>query len=107
MAFYELRQYKVLNGQMENWLKVMQEEIIPFQVAKGMVIAGSFRGEDDESVYVWVRRFENEEKRDELYSAVYESEVWKNDISPRLSTMLDRDAMVVTRLSPTELSILQ
>ena len=107
MAFYELRQYKVLNGQMENWLKVMQEEIIPFQVAKGMVIAGSFRGEDDESVYVWIRRFENEEKREELYSAVYGSEVWKNDISPRLSTMLDRDAMVVTRLSPTELSILQ
>ena len=107
MAFYELRQYKVLNGQMKTWLKVMQEEIIPFQVAKGMVIAGSFRGEDDESVYVWIRRFENEEKRDELYSAVYESEVWKNDISPRLSTMLDRDAMVVTRLSPTELSILQ
>ena len=107
MAFYELRQYKVLNGQMKNWLKVMQEEIIPFQVAKGMVISGSFRGEEDESVYVWIRRFENEEKREELYSAVYDSDVWKKDISPRLSSMLDRDAMVVTRLSPTELSILQ
>ena len=107
MAFYELRQYKVRNGQMENWLKVMQEEIIPFQVAKGMVISGSFRGEEDESIYVWIRRFENEEKRKELYSAVYESDVWKNEISPRLSSMLDRDAMVVTRLSPTELSILQ
>ena len=107
MAFYELRQYKVLNGQMKNWLKVMQEEIIPFQVAKGMVISGSFRGEEDESVYVWIRRFENEEKREELYSAVYDSDVWKNDISPRLSSMLDRNAMVVTRLSPTELSILQ
>ena len=107
MAFYELRQYKVLNGQMKNWLKVMQEEIIPFQVAKGMVISGSFRGEEDESVYVWIRRFENEEKREELYSSVYDSDVWKNDISPRLSSMLDRDAMVVTRLSPTELSVLQ
>ncbi len=107
MAFYELRQYKVRNGQMENWLKVMQEEIIPFQVAKGMVISGSFRGEEDESIYVWIRRFENEKKRKELYSAVYESDVWKNEISPRLSSMLDRDAMVVTRLSPTELSILQ
>ena len=106
MAFYELRQYKVRNGQMENWLKVMQEEIIPFQVAKGMVISGSFRGEGDESIYVWIRRFENEEKRKELYSAVYESDLWKNEISPRLSSMLDRDAMVVTRLSPTELSIL-
>ena len=54
MALYELRQYKVLGGQMENWLKVMQEEIIPFQVAKGMVIAGSFRGEADVSVYIWI-----------------------------------------------------
>ena len=107
MAFYELRQYKGLNGQMENCLKVMQVEIIRFHVAKGLVIAGSFRGEEDESIYVWIRRFVNEEKREELYSAVYESEVWKNDISPRLSTMLDRDAMVVTRLSPTKLSILQ
>ena len=51
-------------------------------------------------------RFENEETREELYSAVYDSDVWKNDISPRLSSMLDRDAMVVTRLSPTELSVL-
>ena len=107
MAFYELRQYKVLDGQMENWLKVMQEEIIPFQVAKGMVIAASFRGEDNDNVYVWIRRFESEQQREELYRAVYDSDVWKNDISPRLSTLLDREAMVVTRLTPTAMSILQ
>ena len=34
MAFYELRQYTVLEGQMDNWLKVMQQEIIPFQVLR-------------------------------------------------------------------------
>ena len=107
MAFYELRQYKVLDGQMENWLKVMQEEIIPFQVGKGMVIAGSFRGEDDDSVYVWIRRFESEAERERLYDEVYGSDYWKDDVSPRLSSMLDRDAMVVTRLTPTEMSILQ
>jgi hypothetical protein len=98
MAFYELRQYTVLEGQMENWLKVMQEEIIPFQVSKGMVIAGSFRGEEDDSVYVWIRR---------LYDEVYGSDYWKDDVSPRLTSMLNREAMVVTRLTPTEMSILQ
>ena len=107
MAFYELRQYKVLDGQMENWLKVMQEEIIPFQVSKGVVIAGSFRGEDDDSVYVWIRRFESEAEREQQYDAVYGSDYWKDDVSPRLSSMLDREAMVVTRLTPTEMSILQ
>ena len=107
MAFYELRQYKVLDVQMENWLKVMQEEIIPFQVGKGVVIAGSFRGEDDDSVYVWIRRFENEAERERLYDEVYGSDYWKDDVSPRLSSMLDREAMVVTRLTPTEMSILR
>lgn len=107
MAFYELRQYTVLNGQMDTWLKVMQEEIIPFQVAKGMVIAGSFRGEDNDSVYVWIRRFESEAERERLYDEVYGSDYWKEDVSPRLSSMLNREAMVVTRLIPTEMSILQ
>ena len=45
MAFYELRQYFVRPGKMNEWVKIMEEEIIPFQVSKGMVICGSFRGE--------------------------------------------------------------
>ncbi len=52
MAFYELRQYKVLPGKMAEWVRIMEEEIIPFQVSKGMVVCGSFRGETDDSVYV-------------------------------------------------------
>ena len=31
MAFYELRQYKVLPGKMNEWLNLMESEIIPFQ----------------------------------------------------------------------------
>ena len=44
MAFYELRQYKVNPGKMAQWLEVMENDIIPFQVSMGMVITGSFRG---------------------------------------------------------------
>jgi antibiotic biosynthesis monooxygenase (ABM) superfamily enzyme len=80
MAFYELRQYKVRPGKMQEWLKVMEEEIIPFQVAKGMVITGSFRGEADESVYVWLRRFESEAQREALYkSRIRERPLEKGD----------------------------
>ena len=48
MPFYELRQYRVRPGKMAEWIALMEEEIIPLQVAKGMVISGSFRGETDE-----------------------------------------------------------
>ncbi len=104
MSFYELRQYKVHPGKMDQWLQIMENEIIPFQVSKGAVICGSFRGEADDSVYIWLRRFESEAERERLYEAVYESDFWKNDIAPRLPEMLDRDAMVITRIVPTEKS---
>jgi hypothetical protein len=107
MAFYELRQYKVLPGKMAEWVRVMEEEIIPFQVAQGMVVCGSFRGETDDSVYVWLRRFESEAQREALYKAVYESDFWKTKMSPRIPDYLDRPNNVVTRIIPTSKSTVQ
>ena len=107
MAFFELRQYEIRPGKMEAWLKLMEEEIIPFQVSKGMVIAGSFRGETDDSVYIWIRRFENETERERLYAAVYESDHWKNVIADRVGEVINRETINVKRLTPTPLSILQ
>jgi hypothetical protein len=107
MAFYELRQYKIFPGKMDDWLRFMEETIIPFQISKGMVITASFRGEQDESIYVWMRRFESEEQRQQLYDAVYQSERWKNEISPRVSELMDRSAIQVTRLVPSSKSPVQ
>ena len=107
MAFYELRQYKILPGKMAEWLRFMEQEIIPFQVAQGMVICGSFRGETDESVYVWLRRFESEAQREALYKAVYESDHWKTKIAPRVTDLIDRPSIAVTRIVPTPKSTVQ
>src|ERR1700729_4507553 len=100
MAFYEIRQYKVLPGKIDEWVKIMEEEIIPFQVSKGMVITASYRGETDPSVYFWVRRFESEEQRVQQYKDVFESDYWKTKIAPRVPACLDRSAMGITRLPP-------
>ena len=104
MAFYELRRYHVRPGKMAEWVRIMEEEIIPFQVSKGMVICGSFRGESDDSVYVWIRRFASEAEREALYKAVYESDHWKTKIAPLVPECLDREKMVVTRIVPTRRS---
>jgi hypothetical protein len=103
---FELRQYRVYPGQRDGWVKFMEEVIIPFQVSKGMVIVGSFVADEDPDAYVWIRRFENEQEREQLYEAVYESDHWKNEIAPRVSEMLDRPQMVITRLQPTPRSVI-
>jgi len=105
MPFFELRQYRTKPGQRERWAKFMDEEIIPFQISKGMVVIGSFVGEQEEDLYVWIRRFNSEEHREQLYKAVYESDHWKNVLSPQVDEMLDRDKIVVTRIEPTPRSV--
>ena len=107
MSFYELRQYRTHPGQRDNWVKFMEEVIIPFQVSQGMVISGSFVGEEEDDLYVWIRRFESEDERVRLYEDVYESDTWKNEIAPKIPDMLIRDKIVVTRLESTNISVLQ
>ena len=99
--FFELRQYRTLPGQRENWVKFMEEKIIPFQVSQGIVILGSFVGQEEDDLYVWIRRFASEEERERLYEAVYESDYWKNEVAPQVPRMLDRDKIVVTRIEST------
>ncbi len=104
---FELREYHTQPGQRENWVRFMEEKIIPFQIAQGMVVVGSFVGEADEDTYIWIRRFDSEEERVRLYAAVYESDYWKNTISPQVPAMLDRDRTVIKRITPTPKSVIR
>ena len=104
--FYELRQYRTKPGQRQNWVDFMEEVIIPFQVSKGMVIAGSFVGEEEDDLYIWMRRFDDEAQREQLYEAVYGSDEWTNEIAPKVGELLDRDKIVVTRIEPTPKSVI-
>ena len=105
--FFELRQYRVKPGQREAWVRLMEEKIIPFQIAQGMVVIGSFVGEEEEDLYVWIRRFDDEASREALYEKVYQSAYWKDEIAPLVPDMLDRERIVVTRLTPTPHSVIR
>jgi hypothetical protein len=105
--FFELRQYRTKEGQRENWVRLMEEKIIPFQIAQGMVIIGSFVGQQEKDLYIWIRRFESEEQREALYAKVYQSDYWQNDIAPLVGDMLHRDRTLVTRIEATPKSVIQ
>ena len=105
--FFELRRYQIKDGKRDQWVRFMEDEIIPFQISKGMVVCGSFIDQENPEVYVWIRRFENEAEKERLYKAVYESDHWKNDISPRVGEILDRETIQVTRLEATPKSVIR
>ena len=105
--FFELRQYWTRPGQRENWVKFSEEVIIPFQVSKGMVIIGSWIGQEEDDLYVWIRRFESEPERERLYREVYQSDRWKQEIAPRVEELIDRSRTVVIRLEATPRSVIR
>ena len=104
---FELRQYRVQPGRRDDWVRVMEEQIIPFQSSQGMVIVGSFVAEEDPDLYVWIRRFDSEDERVRQYEAVYQSDHWKTNLAPLANELLEREKMVITRLLPTAASDLK
>ena len=54
-----------------------------------------------------MRRFESEAERERLYREVYESDYWKNDITPRVTELMDCSAIRVPRIVPTPKSVAQ
>ena len=103
----ELRTYRLKPGQRERWVKWMEEKIIPFQVALGVVVVGSFIAEEDPDLYVWIRRFASEQERQRLYTDIYESLTWINEIRPVNDGMLIREKIQVMRLQATPKSVIQ
>ena len=122
--FFELRVYQVFPGKMTEWLKLMENTIIPFQVSKGMIIHGSFTENslnrfhlnngkremetfDNRNLYIWIRRFNNLDHKEKLYKNVYESDEWINKIAPKVEKLINRSTIVVHNLAPTALSIMK
>ena len=104
---FELPEYRIKEGKRARWVRLMEENIIPFQMSKGMVAVGSFISMDEPDLYVWMGRFQNEEESERLYKQVYESEYWKIEIKPEADEMLDLEKMRVVRLEATPKSATQ
>jgi hypothetical protein len=105
--FFELREYRTLPGKRQDWVDYMEQVIIPFQVGKGMMILGSFVGLEEDDLYIWIRRFEDDAEKERLYEAVYESDQWKNEIGPKIPDMMDRSKIVVRRIEASSRSVIQ
>ncbi|MBN19058.1 MAG: NIPSNAP family containing protein [Chloroflexi bacterium] len=107
--FFELRKYYIQNGQKDAWINYMDKVIMPFQISKGMVITGTFTSKSDkgEELYIWLRRFNNQEEKEQLYNDVYESKKWKTEIFPPIPTLIDRSRTVVTIIEPTKNSVIR
>lgn len=105
--YYEIRRYQVRPGRRAEWVRYMEDVVIPFQASLGMDVTASFVDAEDGDGYVWMRRFEDEAQSEALYAAVYEHDRWKNEIGPAVHGLLLAEKIAVTRVVPTPTSPLR
>ncbi len=104
---FEYREYVARPGKRDAWVEYMHSRIIPFQMAKGVVVVATFVSESDPNTFVWIRRFDSEEARAALYKAIYETDEWKTEIVPVIDQHLDREQTRIQRLTPTSRSVIR
>ena len=107
MPIFEVRTYPIKEGKMDAWVSFMEGTIAPFITERGMKIDAMFRGVEDPNVFVWIRRFDNETHRQELYKAVYETDHWQSEIKPTVRSLVDIENAVVHVMAATGQSQLQ
>lgn len=107
MSLFEIREYYVYPGKMDEWIAFMETRAAPFMTARGMVIAAMFRGEDNDNLHIWIRRFDDEAHRVRTYKAVYESQDWQENYKPRVRQLVDVEKTIVHRMVGTDHSVLR
>lgn len=107
MSIFEVRAYPVNPGAMDEWVEFMESKIVPFITSKGMKVEAMYRGVEDPNVFIWIRRFDNEAHRQELYKAVYESDEWPKDFKPTVRSLVDVDNAVIHVVRATDASPLK
>jgi len=104
---YELRQYWAKPGRRAELVRMMESEILPFQVSCGVDVVASFVAAEDPDAYVWIRRWSSDEQRERVSAAVYDSTRWTDELMPAVRALMNRERTIVTMLDPTVGSPLQ
>ncbi|MBL8581013.1 MAG: NIPSNAP family protein [Rhizobiaceae bacterium] len=75
-SIIELRQYTMVPGRRDDFVRIFDAEFIESQEALGIAVIGQFRDLDRDDRYVWMRGFRDMETRRAALTSFYEGPVW-------------------------------
>lgn len=98
---YELRQYKVVKGERDRFMRLFGEAFVDSQEAVGMRLYGQFADLDDPDRFVWIRGFDGMAERQRALESFYFGPVWQARRADANPLLVDNDNVLLLR-SPRE-----
>lgn len=96
----EVRTYRIRHGLRANFLEFFRQHAVPLQQSIGIGVVGPFVDIEDPDVFFWLRAFPSAGERDRMKHALYEGDVWKNELESIAMPMLDSYSVALTALPP-------
>ncbi len=95
MTVAHLRTYTINKGQMDSWLKLFNEKLIPLLDEHGISVDGVWVN-DEETQFVWVRSYGDAMADIEAKEAAfYGSDWWKANVDHVRSHLAHRDIKLI------------
>ena len=96
----EVRRYRIKPGRREEFLEFFNTRSVPALKAHGMAVFGPLVDLENPNAFVWLRGFPSLEARDEMKSAFYEGDLWKNELEAIAMPMLESYDVHLTETGP-------
>jgi NIPSNAP protein len=106
MSVIELRMYTIHEGRRDEFVRLYDEVLLPAQREFGLDVLGQFVSLDDDSTFVWLRRFATQEERKRKWDEFYGSDLWRKDLGLRANPLM-KDTSNVIAVAPTPGSAIQ
>jgi heme-degrading monooxygenase HmoA len=95
----EVRTYKIKPGRRDEFISFFETRAVPEQRALGMQILGPLLDLENENTFVFLRAFPSLQAREQMKSAFYDGEKWKNELEAIAMPMIENYSVVLTQTS--------
>jgi hypothetical protein len=93
----ELRQYKIVEGQREAFIKLFERAFVETQEATGMRLLGQFSDLDDQDRFTWMRSFANMKERERALNEFYYGPAWAANREKANPMLVDNDNVLLLK----------
>ena len=102
----EVRIYRIAPGRRHEFVDFYDRLALPAQEEAGLDVLGQFVTVEDDDTFVWLRRFESVEAREQAWSDFYNSPAWIEELGP-IADELIVDTSRSLLVTPTPASAIQ
>jgi hypothetical protein len=95
----EVRSYRIKPGRRAEFVHLFETRAVPAQRKLGIKIIGPMLDIENPNKFVFLRSFPSLEERDHMKAALYEGDLWKNELEGIVIPMIDSYDVILCETS--------